>query len=175
MCFCCWLHQHHHFARWFHVWLILTQVSSSQGPSDSGFPAHFSCHLHTSPPFSSLSSCFSHDWTISWDFLFDPITRNMRSDFDDFVWREAKFWRNHWSFMNRQAHGTLLGHDHICYGYVTPIIDIFTKPINEFSTKKLNLSYLYIFSYFTFSTFCLQFEDVKHTLIKIKSRLVTFT
>ena len=81
--------------------------------------------------------------------------------------------------MNRQAQSTLLGHDHIRYGYVTPIIDIVTKPINEFSTKKLNLSYLHIFFFlilhFLLFTFCLQFEDVKHTLIKIKSRLVTFT
>ena len=94
MCFCCWLHQHRHFARWFHVWLILTQVSSSQGPSDSGFPAHFSCHLHTSPP-SFIFSCFSHDWTISWIFYSTHITRKIRIDFDDFVWNEAKFWSNH--------------------------------------------------------------------------------
>ena len=40
------------------------------------------------------------------------------------------------------------------------------------------ICHIYIFFlilHFLLFTFCLQFEDVKHTLIKIKSRLVTFT
>ena len=36
-------------------------------------------------------------------------------------------------------------------------------------------TYFFLILHFLLFTFCLQFEDVKHTLIKIKSRLVTFT